>query len=170
MLRNTCISLKCSSLVPGRYNIPTRLCAPSPFSQGRWQRGISSFPSLLTPPVVGGAAAHRHTQQSKGAQVLPCVLCWVWIPVSYISNCPPWAPARRNWALSGMGVLRKHLLRAQPGVDCCSGTSWSSGSVLCLTSSVNFLGTGSLTKEDPKRIRDTSAVAQVAQWAETVLK
>lgn len=45
--------------------------------------------------------------------------------------------------------------------------SYSSGSILYLASLVNSLGTGSFTKEDPNRIRDTSAVAQ---WAGTVLQ
>lgn len=102
-------------------------CVHLPPSHRAGDKGASPAPPLgshlLLLWVLWFPPAHRHTQQSKGAQVLACVPCWVWIPVSYIPNCPPWAPARRHWALSGLGVLRKRLLRAQAGVDCCSGTT-----------------------------------------------
>lgn len=120
--------------------------------------GISSFPSWLTPPMAVGAlvfsCSQTHTAEHRGpgASLLgldPCVLHPKLASLSSsqtklgivrpgsAQEVPSQSPAR-------CGLLLRHY------------PLFSSGSVLCLTSLVNSL--------DPNRIRDTSAVAQPAQW------
>lgn len=146
---------------------------PYPLVTGQVTKGHLQFPSWLTPPMAVGAVVsfcpQTHTAVQRGSDAALCALMSM-DPCILHPKLPSLSSSQKALGIVRPGCAQEAPLRAQPGLLLGHYPSYSSGSVLCLASFVNSLGTGSLTKEDPNRIRDTSAVAQPAQWAGIVLK